>query len=277
MKRIILERVLARITKVEETGCWIWTGGCDTRGYPKAQHQGKGFHVRRAVYRHFKKKGLDGREAVQTCGNRKCVNPDHIRVGPAGGWKYDSSHPEEKVLRAIELRAQGATWDQVEAEAGVSHSVLSAIRHGARRPHLQQRALEAEVACQKAREDSYQKRMLQALEQRSQGLTWKDACEGLVTPDAVRSRSRAEPYWRLRVKEANRLCRLARRRLTHEKLLRVLENRALGLDWQSACLDIMGTDVARRALGAARYRHRAKEAEKQHRLALQRLRYEQAS
>lgn len=75
--------VLARI-KVDERGCWMWTGATNNRGYPIGNERGKSMaQVVVTLWRgHVWQKG---QTADHTCrrgreSNKPCLNPDHIRI-----------------------------------------------------------------------------------------------------------------------------------------------------------------------------------------------------
>jgi hypothetical protein len=56
-----------------KTGCWLWTGGLDLKGYGTVF--GKGAHRFAFEERHGP---LNGRHLHHVCANRRCVNPAHL-------------------------------------------------------------------------------------------------------------------------------------------------------------------------------------------------------
>jgi hypothetical protein len=62
--------------RLDEKGCWIWQGLRDCYGKPVASVKGR---IVRVAYNNFeRKKGFRPRRLVNTCGNKDCVNPDHL-------------------------------------------------------------------------------------------------------------------------------------------------------------------------------------------------------
>ena len=78
--------------KVRKTDtCWIWEGGLDhDLGYGYAYLHGKRIYAHRAAY--ILTHGEIGRRdfVEQTCGNKLCVNPDHLHIGTVEFriWKF---------------------------------------------------------------------------------------------------------------------------------------------------------------------------------------------
>lgn len=72
-----------------ETPCHVWRGGTTRNGYPVRAGKGKrGQHQPTLAHRAaFERSGgtiPDGTEIHHRCGNRLCVNPDHLEALPIG-------------------------------------------------------------------------------------------------------------------------------------------------------------------------------------------------
>lgn len=79
IKTPLKERIKARV-RVEEDGCWTWTGsarGARNRLYGIMYYHDAYRLVRRLVYEEYKGR-LEGCRVASTCHNPLCVNPDHL-------------------------------------------------------------------------------------------------------------------------------------------------------------------------------------------------------
>ena len=75
----VLSDIEAQCNK--EHGCWFWTALLNPAGYPLASYQGKPTLVHRLAYQMQSPREIDGSLSVKrTCGNKTCVNPDHMTL-----------------------------------------------------------------------------------------------------------------------------------------------------------------------------------------------------
>jgi len=85
-------RIEAHIERVPWSGCWIWTGALNNRGYGTITFRIGGVPCKllahRVSYREYKKRDLPVRMRQQkrrlglhTCNVACCVNPDHFKNG----------------------------------------------------------------------------------------------------------------------------------------------------------------------------------------------------
>lgn len=75
----VKERIRKAIRRVGQ--CWIWTGKIDRSGYGKMWIYDREFCAHRVVYTVLKgdiPDGLTLDHLKEKCGNRACVNPDHL-------------------------------------------------------------------------------------------------------------------------------------------------------------------------------------------------------
>jgi hypothetical protein len=74
-----LERLLAK-TVTSPTGCWLWQGANNGRGYGVMglNNPRRSTYVHRVMYEIAKGPILDGHEVAHTCDVRNCVRPSHL-------------------------------------------------------------------------------------------------------------------------------------------------------------------------------------------------------
>jgi hypothetical protein len=86
-RKCLEARILERVSKNDETGCWIWTGYLDADGYGQISDKCKTVRVHKIMYEI--KNGpipigllaghlCDDKYPIDSIENRKCCNPNHI-------------------------------------------------------------------------------------------------------------------------------------------------------------------------------------------------------
>jgi hypothetical protein len=100
-----IERFLAKIEK-SESGCWNWTAGKKGGGYGAFYLDGKLRGAHRAALNLFKALDLDTPlDAMHSCDNPGCVNPDHISYGSRVENMIDASI-KGRIVRVQDWRGQ---------------------------------------------------------------------------------------------------------------------------------------------------------------------------
>jgi len=67
----------------ESTGCHVCTSHChDRKGYVRIRHKGRLDYLHRIFYRKRHVDIPDGMTVKHSCGNRACVNVDHLYLAP---------------------------------------------------------------------------------------------------------------------------------------------------------------------------------------------------
>lgn len=150
------ERLWARTSPEPNTGCWLWFGASDPRGYGSMKVHGAMVAVHRASFRlHF---GEDPAERVvcHRCDVPACVNPEHLFLGTAADNVADmmrkgrhrvsatpnivagESHPGAKLTadQVREIRASKEPHTHIARRMGVSFSNVFAIRKGKKWRHI---------------------------------------------------------------------------------------------------------------------------------------------
>lgn len=116
-----------RWTVNSETGCWIWLLTKHPRtGRGMEKRNGKSGYAHRWAYQDAKGEIPTGRLVVPTCGNRLCVNPEHLvlekeMVEPWMKSRTARTKLTDAVLAEIvRLRQMGKTMEEAGAAVGVS-------------------------------------------------------------------------------------------------------------------------------------------------------------
>ena len=89
-KRRVIERFCAH-TQQLDTGCLVWTGYLNSKGYASLQIDGKNIYAHRWAYEYFVGPIPDGLVIDHLCRVRNCVNPEHL----------EPVTPRENVLRGL--------------------------------------------------------------------------------------------------------------------------------------------------------------------------------
>ena len=79
------KKLFEMTTLVNDSGCWVWQGQVSNSGYGRLQQvqddkKVKMVSAQSASYRAFIGSVPDGCLVKQGCGNRLCINPDHLEL-----------------------------------------------------------------------------------------------------------------------------------------------------------------------------------------------------
>lgn len=74
------ERLASRYSKDEKTGCWVWFGTRNRKGYGCLSYQRKYYAAHRLSYELEKGKIPQGLQIDHLCKNKSCVNPTHLEA-----------------------------------------------------------------------------------------------------------------------------------------------------------------------------------------------------
>lgn len=79
-----LIRFASKIKVDPETGCWLWQGYCDKKGYGQFRFAGRIHWAHRFSYALFVGEIETGMTIHHTCNNPQCVNPTHLALATVG-------------------------------------------------------------------------------------------------------------------------------------------------------------------------------------------------
>ena len=118
--------------KTEEAGdCLLFTGHIGGAGYPKVTWNRKDYSLHRLVCEAFHEAASGGRScpATHACGNKRCINPEHLRWGtPRSNHRDAIGHgrrgrcrlTDSQVLLARILHARGYSSRKLARAAHIS-------------------------------------------------------------------------------------------------------------------------------------------------------------
>jgi hypothetical protein len=134
--------------RVDERGCWLWTGFRDKDGYGNITiGRGRSFRTHRVAYEVFHGRAAEGMHVCHACDVPACINPQHLFLGTpadnvrdmyAKGRKRPlagEAHPmarltDAQVAEIREKRALGLTLAAIAECYGVSFQHVSLICRG---------------------------------------------------------------------------------------------------------------------------------------------------
>jgi hypothetical protein len=147
------DRVLKLSIPEPNSGCWLWLGRCNPKGYGMMWHKRKSFLAHRVSYRVFVG-AIPPADTVwgwahilHKCDNPTCINPDHLFAGDAQDNTDDMYHKgrdhhangldhgmvklTDAIAREIHLSSEPPSV--LAARYGVHESHARKIRAGTRR------------------------------------------------------------------------------------------------------------------------------------------------
>jgi hypothetical protein len=145
METKIKDRIKSRVVEVGE--CWEWLGRFSSKS-PQIRHKGRAVSLRRLLWIERAGRNPDDKYIHVSCGNWRCVNPDHLvakdfkghAVATAGkrskasykaaAIKVGKKNRKLTVQQVMEIRASSKSCKKLGEEYGVSHTTVNKIKRG---------------------------------------------------------------------------------------------------------------------------------------------------
>ena len=135
--------MFAKKYTVTESGCWIWHGGSNERGYGRVRYHYKQIPAHRLAYILYRGPVADGVIVCHKCDTPACVNPDHLFLGTLQDNSRDMvakgrhrgprgvRHHEAKLTpdAVREIRTGALTGREYAEKFGVCEASISQVVH----------------------------------------------------------------------------------------------------------------------------------------------------
>lgn len=104
-----LDHLLSRTVRTE-TGCWIWTGARQSRGYGSTWRDGRTQLAHRVSWELHRSDIEPGLTIDHLCGNKLCVNPDHLEPVTAAEnvGRFHARRTHCKAGHVLQRRTRGS-------------------------------------------------------------------------------------------------------------------------------------------------------------------------
>ncbi len=134
------ERFLRNVIPEPNSGCWLWDGLANSRGYGRIGVNGQDQRAHRVSYEMHCGPIPDGHMVCHRCDVPACVNPDHLFLGSAADNHSDMRRKGrggfgERHGRAKLSEADVITIAAMLADGSLSHAEI-ARRHGLSRGRI---------------------------------------------------------------------------------------------------------------------------------------------
>lgn len=117
------ERFAKHVIPEPNSGCWLWTGSLNSRGYGNFKVAGKVRSAHRVAFEIEHSTSIPSESSVcHRCDNPGCVNPEHLFLG---------THQDNMLDRQRKGRSRGPLGE-ANARTALSADDVSAIRKDSR-------------------------------------------------------------------------------------------------------------------------------------------------
>lgn len=145
--RTVIDRIKAKCVRNDRTGCLVWQGQTDEKGYGRIRKNGKERRIHRWIWE--EEHGPTDAHVLHKCDNRRCAELAHLYAGDnaqniADKCARDRSGKKlniAKVRRIKAMLADGYSQGIIADRMGVNRSQVSRINTGARWKHVEGRSM----------------------------------------------------------------------------------------------------------------------------------------
>lgn len=140
-----IERFMRHVLPEPTSGCWLWAGTEQCRGYGQIEINNKSWLAHRWSWVWHRGKIPKGLNVLHKCDTPCCVNPDHLFLGTqqanmndmaskgrrsrkTGGRGDRNGHASLSHQDVIAIRADNRTGVVIAAEYGVSPGAISFVK-----------------------------------------------------------------------------------------------------------------------------------------------------
>ena len=161
-----LQTFMAKVVDDVETGCWLWMGWRNQKGYGQVWVNGKSAGAHRVSWSLHNGPIPEGLCVCHTCDNPPCVNPAHLWVGTNAEnhedkvakkrHGYGETHSKAKLTErdVLDIRASRESDVALARRYGVTHQAVASARSGEHWKHIPQKRSFPPIPHRKLTEES---------------------------------------------------------------------------------------------------------------------------
>jgi hypothetical protein len=144
----VKERFESKISMEPNTGCWLWTGTTNDKGYAQIRIDGIYKYAHRLSWKFNRGPIPQNLQVLHKCDTPSCVNPLHLFLGTQKDNMQDAKKKGRTPLgerngmvkltgeQVIKIRQDNRTHEAIAKEHMVSRAIISMIKERKRWDHI---------------------------------------------------------------------------------------------------------------------------------------------